>query len=55
MLKGSFRVSFLDILEMCANLPGLLTGFVILGRAPGFRKTEVKKAFQESLVVRGTV
>lgn len=56
-VEGFFSSEFPDILETCANanLAGLLTGFVILGRAPGFRKTEVKRAFQASLRASGTV
>lgn len=29
--------------------PGLLSGLVILGRAPGFRKTDVRRAFKASV------
>jgi hypothetical protein len=28
---------------------GLLSGLVILGRAPGFRKTDVRRAFKASV------
>lgn len=31
------------------NSPGLLPGLIILGRAPGFRKTDVRRALQASI------
>ncbi|KAJ5568979.1 hypothetical protein N7450_011465 [Penicillium hetheringtonii] len=38
----------LDIEEFFDRL-GLLAGLTILGRAPGFRKTEVRRALQASI------
>ncbi|BCS23451.1 bZIP transcription factor [Aspergillus puulaauensis] len=43
------------VLDVEGFFSRLVTGFVILGRAPGFRKTEVKRAFRASLRANGTV
>jgi hypothetical protein len=57
MLKGSFHVrlpfsSFIDCF-MLIQATGLLSGLVILGRAPGFRKSDVRRALQASIKTVG--